>query len=235
MKLKDFFIALAKYDQEVEIYFNQENGDAIFGFKINQIDVNELNDLNNYESILDSILNEINNGFIENSDLIEKGEGDTTYKVHSDFSCIKKAKYFDWVTESEQFWIEDNETDFVFEKVIFPFDSISIYKDLNNFKIDEEINLNRIISKETYESFKSFYENLLNEFQEMEIELQFDIDDDNNTKCYINQMDGAYSKKMDFTLLDNSKVDFSEEELQNLLLNNFKAKQYLVDKILFKK
>jgi hypothetical protein len=193
-----------------------------------------LNDLNNYESILDSILDEINNGFIENSDLIEYGEGDTSYFLKPDLTCIKKAKYFDWVTESEQFWIEENETDFVFGKVKFPFESILITKDLNNFKIDEEINLKRIISKETYESFKSFYENLLNEFQEMEIELQFDIDDENNTKCYINQMDGAYSKKVDFTLLDNSKVDFSEEQLQNLLLNHFKVEQYLIDKINFK-
>ena len=38
MKLKDFFLALATHHQNVEIYFNQENRDGVFGFKINNID-----------------------------------------------------------------------------------------------------------------------------------------------------------------------------------------------------
>jgi hypothetical protein len=131
MKINDFFKRLARFDQDVEIYFKQGEHDGLFGFKINKIDGIDIYNLNSEDTIF-KILDEINTAFVCNSDLIENGEGDTSYFLKPDYSCTKKAEYFDVKTETAEFWIEKNETNFVFGKVKFPFHSILITKELEN-------------------------------------------------------------------------------------------------------
>lgn len=229
MNLKEFFLSLAAHSQIVEIYFNEENREAMFGFKINNIDSEVLIEDN---SILWSkIESEINNAFLS-SDLIDEGEGDTSYFIQSDLSCIKTAKYFSWVSETEQFWIESHETSFYFENIDFPFYSILITKELDAFKIDEAKTLKKILTNQKYEEFYSFYESLLGEFQEMQIELQLDKQDGKEVYCSINSMYGSYRENMSFTLLDSSEIDISKEELKLMLLNNFRIDTGLAVQVL---
>jgi hypothetical protein len=229
MKLKDFFLAIAAHHQNVEIYFNQENRDGVFGFKINNIDSEVLFEDNiNLWRKIDS---QINNAFLS-SDLIDEGEGDTSYFLHSDLSCTKKAKYFDWVTESEQFWINEHETDFNFENTNLPFHTIMITKELDSFKIDEEKTLKKTLKRQQYEEFHSFYKELLNEFQELEIELAVEGDDENGINCSILSMYGSYRENMSFTLLDSSEVDFSKDDLKEMLSKYFSIEEQLTNQIL---
>ena len=229
MNLKEFFLSLAAHSQIVEIYFNEENREAMFGFKINNIDSEVLIEDN---SILWSkIESEINNAFLS-SDLIDEGEGDTSYFIQSDLSCIKTAKYFSWVSETEQFWIASHESSFYFENIDFPFYSILITKELDAFKIDEAKTLKKILTNQKYEEFYSFYESLLGEFQEMQIELQLDKQDGKEVYCSINSMYGSYRENMSFTLLDSSEIDISKEELKLMLLNNFRIDTGLAVQVL---
>lgn len=228
MKLKEFFFSLVKHDQHVEIYFNQEDRDGVFGFKINDVDSETLSE-DNY-TLYEMIESEINNAFLA-SNLIDQGEGDTSYILQSDFSCIKNAKYFSWVEETEQFWIESNETEYYFENIDFPFDNIMITKELDSFKIDEEKTLKKILSKQTYEEFYSFYKELLSEFQEMQIVLEVEEIDENEIICTISSMNGSYKENMNFTLLDNSKENYSKNELKSLLIRSFKIEPLLAKKI----
>ena len=227
MKLKEFFLSLVKHDQHVEIYFNQEERDAVFGFKINDIDSETLSE-DNY-SLYKIMESEINNAFLA-SDLTDKGEGDTSYILKSDFSCIKNAEYF--FDGFEQSWIESNETEYYFENIDFPFHSIMITKELDSYKIDEEKTLKKMLSKQKYEEFHSFYKELLSEFQEMEIELQFYLNNEKKIKSYIIYMRGSYKENMNFTLLDNSKENYSKDELKSSLIECFKIEPLLAKKII---
>ena len=86
MKLKEFFLSLAAHKQTVEIYFNEENRDPAFGFKINKIDSEVFLEDNN--TLWSNIESEINNGFLS-SDLIDEEEGDTSYFIQPDLTCVK--------------------------------------------------------------------------------------------------------------------------------------------------
>ena len=229
MNLKEFFLSLAAHSQIVEVYFNEENREAVFGFKINNIDSEVL--LEDNSILWSKIESEINNAFLS-SDLIDEGEGDTSYFIQSDLSCIKTAKYFSWVSETEQFWIESHETEFYFENIDFPFYSILITKELDSFKIDEAKTLKKILTNQKYEEFYSFYEGLLGEFQEMEIELQLDKQDGKEVYCSIQSMYGSFRENMNFTLLDSSKIDISKEELKLMLLKNFRIDTGLAVQVL---
>jgi hypothetical protein len=219
MKLKEFFLSLAAHKQTVEIYFNEENIDPVFGFKINNIDDEVLLEDNN--TLWDKIEGEINNAFLS-SDLIDEGEGDTSYFIQPDLSCVKTAKYFSWISETEQFWIESHETEFYIENIDFPFPSVLITKELDSFRI----------TKQQYEDFYAYYKGLLREFQEMEIKLQLDEYDKKGIKCSIQSMDGSYRENMNFTLLDSSEVEFSKEEFKMMLTNYFRIDTCLADQIL---
>jgi len=141
MNLKEFFLSLAAQNQIVEVYFNEENRDPVFGFKINNIDSEVL--IEDNDNLWSKIENVINDAFLS-SDLIDKDEGDTSYFIQSDLSCIKTAKYFSWVSETEQFWIESHDTEFYFENVDFSeLDIILITKEYDSFKIREEIELKK--------------------------------------------------------------------------------------------
>lgn len=229
MTLKEFFLSLASLNQIVEVYFNEENRDAVFGFKINNIDSDVL--LEDNSTLGSKFESEINNAFLL-SDLIDEGEGDTSYFIQSDLSCIKTAKYFSWVNETEQFWIENHETEFYFENIDFPFHSIFITKELDSFKIDKEKMLKIILTNQQYEEFYSFYEGLLSEFQEMEIELKLDKHNEKEVYCSIKSMYGSYRKNINFTLLDSSEIDISKEELKLMLLKYFKIDTHLAEKVL---
>ena len=229
MNLKEFFLSLAAHSQIVEVYFNEENREAVFGFKINNVDSEVL--LEDNSILWSKIESEINNAFLS-SDLIDEGEGDTSYFIQSDLSCIKTAKYFSWVSETEQFWIESHETEFYFENIDFPFYSILITKELDSFKIDEAKTLKKILTNQKYEEFYSFYEGLLGEFQEMEIELQLDKQDGKEVYCSIQSMYGSFRENMNFTLLDSSKIDISKEELKLMLLKNFRIDTGLAVQVL---
>lgn len=227
MKLKEFFLSLVKHDQHVEIYFNQEYLNAVFGFKINHIDSETL--LEDNYTLYEIMESEINNAFLA-SDLTDKGEGDTSYILQSNFSCIKNAEYF--FDGFEQSWIESNETEYYFENIDFPFDSIMITKELHSFKIDEEKTLKKILSTQKYEEFHSFYKELLSEFQEMQIVLEVEEIDENEIICTISSMNGSYKENMNFTLLDNSKENYSKDELKSLLIECFKIEPLLAKKII---
>lgn len=225
MKLKEFFLSLAKHNQEVEIYYRIEYDGPSIGFKINQIDSNEF-----WDNIICHINDEIVT-YIDDSGLID-GEGNTSYFIKHDETCVKNAEYFDWLFETDKDWIKENDTMFVFGEIEFPFYSILITKDLNDFKIDEDIELKKLIPVKMFENFTSFYQKLLYQFQEMEIELQFDLDNQNKTISYINRMSGSYNKEMNFTLLDKSDKDFSDNELKSLLIEYFKIEPLLASQIL---
>ena len=229
MNLKDFFLSLASHNQIVEVYFNEENREGMFGFKINNIDSEVLFEGNS--NLLSRIENEINSAFLS-SDLIGEGEGDTSYFIQPDLSCIKTAKYFSWVSETEQFWIESRETEFYFKNIDFPFYSIVITKELDSFKIDEEKTLKNKLTTLQYKEFYSFYKGLLSEFQEMEIELQLDKHGEIGVKCSIQRMYGSYREKMNFTILDSSEIDISKEELKLMLLKYFRIDTDLADQVL---
>lgn len=229
MKLKELFLSVAAHNQTVEIYFNQKNRDPVFGFKINDIDSEVL--LENNDTLWSLIESEINGAFLA-SDLIDEGEGDTSYFLQPDLSCVKSAEYFSSVEETEQFWIQSNETGFHFENIDFPIYSILITKKLDSFKIDEEKKLKKILKKEQYEEFASFYKEILNEFQEMQIELEVEEGDENGVNCSILSMYGSYRENMDFTLLDFSEVDISKDELKIMLSKYFRIDALLADQIL---
>ena len=78
-----------------------------------------------------------------------------------------------------------------------------------------------------FEDFISFYSELLNPFQEIEIEIQFEIIDNSNTISYINSISGFYEEAVKFKLLDESKIEFLETELQKLLSENFNLNDVL--------
>ena len=225
MRLKEFFQSLVAHNQNVEIYFKEDTNEAFFGFKINDIDSEKIE----FNDTVFSILDEINNAFLD-SDLVDNGEGDTSYLLKPDLSCIKIANYF--APEYDQFWIENNKTAFDFGNNILPFDFICIQKNLNTFKIYEEKTLENIITKEFFEKFVSFYKELLNEFQEMEIELKVEKLDENNTICNIISMNGSYEEHAEFSLLDSSKFDVSKIELNTMLIKQFKIDSLLVTQIL---
>lgn len=228
MKLKEFFLSLAFHSQIVEIYFNEQDREAVFGFKINNIDSQVLFEDNS--ALWFKIENEINNAL--SPDLIDKGEGDTSYFIQSDLSCIKNAFYFSWANETERFWIESHETEFYFENIDFPFSSILITQELDSFEIDQAKTLKKILTNQQYEEFYSFYEDLLIEFQEIQIELEFDKQDGKEVYCSILNIHASYREKMNFTLFDSSEIDISKEELKLILIKNFKIETDLADQVL---
>ena len=103
---------------------------------------------------------------------------------------------------------------------------------MDAFKIDEAKTLKKILTNQKYEEFYSFYESLLGEFQEMQIELQLDKQDGKEVYCSINSMYGSYRENMSFTLLDSSEIDISKEELKLMLLNNFRIDTGLAVQVL---
>jgi hypothetical protein len=229
MKLKEFFLSLATHNQAVEIYFNEENRDPVFGFKINNIDSEVL--LAENDGLWTKIESEINNAFLS-TNLIDDGEGDSTYFILSDLSCIKTAKYFSWANETELFWIESHETEFYIENLDFPFNGVLINKELDSFKIDEEKTLKKMLAYDQYNQFTHFYKELLSEFQEMQIELQLEVFSETLILCSIIHMDGFYRKTLEFTLLDASEIDVSKDELKQMLLKCFDFEEQLANQIL---
>jgi len=219
MKLKEFFQTLVAHNQNVEIYFKETTREGVFGFKINDIDSSDLIErLEDCETIF-SIMDEINNAFLD-SELIDSGEGDTSYLLKPDLSCVKIANYFS--PGYEQFWIENNISEFDFGNIILPFGSILITKELDSVKIDEEKTLKDILPKEDYKKFVSFYKELLDEFQEMEIELELELNEDNHLISTIIQMDGSYMETLKFTLLATSVLDIPIKNLKEMLVKLFK-------------
>ena len=89
-----------------------------------------------------------------------------------------------------------------------------------------------MLTSQQYDAFYSFYKNLLDEFEEMEIELQIDEHVENEDYCFIMSMYGSYSEKTSFTLLDSSEIDFSKEELKLMLTNYFRIDSHLADQVL---
>jgi hypothetical protein len=229
MKLKDLFLSLAFNEQKVEIYFNQEDIEPVFGFRINDKDSNAI--IGDCSELISQIEAEINSGFL-GSTLVDNFEGDTSYFVMADGTCAKQAKYFSWVDESEQFWIESHETNFEFGKVNLPFDSILISKNLDSLVFSEERKLNAVLGSDRFQDFFTFYFDLLQEFQEMEIELQFDKQDDGSLFSYILSMDGSYSQNVEFTLLDSSICKFSLQDLEMMLIDEFEIDPILTTQIL---
>lgn len=227
MKLKKFFQSLVAYGQNVEIYFKETPREALFGFKINDIDSSALDELG--KDTVFYIIEEINDAFLD-SDLIDSGQGSTSYFLKPNSSCVKKANYFS--PDFDQFWIENNDTKFNFGNNILPLDSIYIEKNLTKFIIDQEKTLKNILTKELFEKFVSYYKKLLDEFQEMEIELELEHCNDNGTTCQIISMNGCYEENMEFTLLDSSEVDISKDELKKMLSKYFRIDELLADKIL---
>ena len=232
MELKEFFLSLVRHSQKVEIYYNNENRDDIFGFKINGIDSYEIWEMDDKLNFYSLIEEEIRWAFIDNSGLVNNGEGDTSYFLQPNFTYVKSAKYFDWDTETEQFWIEENETEFDFENINLPFDRIFITKELDSVKIDEEKTLKNILSKELYKKFVSFYKELLGEFQEMEIQLELELNEENNLISSILQMDGSYTETIKFTLLDASVLDIPIDNLKEMLVKFFKIDEQKASLIL---
>ena len=229
MNRKEFFLSLGFHNQIVEVYFNEENREAVFGFKINNIDSEVL--FEDSHILWEKIESEISNAFLS-SELIDKGEGDTSYFIQSDSSCIKNAKYFSWVSGTEQFWIESHETEFYFENIDIPLFSIVITKELDSFKIREEITLKKTLTGEQYDEFYSFYKNLLDEFEEMEVMLQIDEHVEEVDHCFIISMYGSYSEKKSFTLLDYSEIDFSKKDLKLMLTKYFRIDSHLANQVL---
>lgn len=228
MKLKKFFLSLAVHNQNVEIYFNENERDPSVGFKINAIDFEVLQELDwNLYSLFESSINE---AFI-NSTLIDAGEGSTSYFLQPDLSCVKTAQIFSSLHETDQYWIDQNETEYCFENIELPFDTIFISKDLDSFKVFEESELKDILSNQQYNEFESFYKELLSDFQEIEIELEIYYDEDFGSNCDISSVGGSYSTKMEFTLLDDSNVDISDEIVEEMLIKYFKIDPVLVSKI----
>lgn len=227
MKLKPFFESLARNGQKVEIYYRDDD----FGFKINDIDSGELYEKFELGDIFVLIIDDIREAFLE-SELIENGEGDTSYFLQADLSCVKTAKYFDWVTETEEYWITKNNTEFNFGKIELPIDRILINKDSNNFEIREEKELRKYISAELLKDFSSFYELLLDEFQEMEIELELSLNENNNVISSILQMNGAYQEIIKFVFLDSSNLDIPIDYLKSILIKYFKFDTKKADYIL---
>ena len=125
--------------------------------------------------------------------------------------------------------VTPNESPFVH---FLRFYSILITKELDSFKIDEAKTLKKTLTNQQYEEFYSFYECLLGEFQEMEIELQLDKQDGKEVYCSIQSMYGSYRENMNFTLLDSSEIDISKEELKLMLLKNFRIDTDLADQVL---
>ncbi|MFD1292408.1 hypothetical protein ACFQ5N_01055 [Lutibacter holmesii] len=215
------------HNQNVEIYFKENIREAIFGYKINDLDSNA-----SYDRFSDcdanySIMDEINNVFLD-SDLIDRGEGDTSYLLTPDSSCIKTADYF--YPDSDQFWIENNESEFDFGKIELPINKILIQKDYCKFMIYEEKELKKHISPELFKDFSTFYKLLLEEFQEMEIELEVFKRDDTYISC-INSMNGTYTETNKFVLLDTSNLDISLEDLKAMLIESFNMETEKVDSI----
>jgi len=229
MKLKEFFQTLVAHNQTVEIYFKENSREGIFGFKINDLDSNVL-----YEKRISgcdtnySIMAEINDAFLD-AELIDSGEGDTSYLLKPDLSCIKTADYFS--PGYDQFWIEDNESEFDFGKIELPIGEILIQKDSDKFEIFEEKELKKYISPELFKEFTSFYKLLLKEFQEMEIELEVYKSDDTYISC-INSMNGTYTETSKFVLLDKSNLDIPLEDLKAMLIESFNMETEKVDSIL---
>ena len=223
MTVKEFFTELNNSGQDIEIYYNQDNRDDIFGFKINNIDSNNI-DSNEFISAINE---EIRVALIgHGSTLIDKGEGNTSYFLNK-IKCIKRANYFDWVSGYDQYWIEENQSSFEFGKIEFPFQSLRIIKCNDYTKLEEELKLKKLIPNKLFEDFISFYSELLNPFQEIEIEIQFEIIDNSNTISYINSISGFYEEAVKFKLLDESKIEFLETELQKLLSENFNLNNVL--------
>ena len=228
MNLKCFFLSLASHKQEVEIYFNEENRDSDFGFKINGIDSKDFYLKN---KLFEQIESEIRDAFL-GSELIDDGEGDTSYFIQPDLTCIKKAKYFSCVSETEKFCIENNETIFYFKNTdILKLCNITITKGIDSFNVDNEKEIKKFLKKHEYQEFYKFYDELLNEFQEMEIYLQLDEHDENTTDCSIISMYGSYQKKVDFNILDSS-FEISKSNLNGFLTEYFNIDVSMASKIL---
>lgn len=225
-------MALAANKQNVEIYFNEEDRSGIFGFKINNIDSEEL--LNDNIKLWGMIEPEINNAFLL-SGLVEKGEGDTTYTLLPDLTCLKTAKYFSWVDETEQFWIENNLPEFYFKDIIFPTNGILISKntDSNSISISEKGNLKKTLTKEQFKVLNNYLEALTKDFENIELRLMYD--EDNDEAWSISEVDGFYQQQMEFSLLDSSNIEIPLNDLKSMLLNCFKIKPSIVEQILKKK
>lgn len=229
MKLKELFSSLALNNHNVEIYYTEQHLEATIGFKINGIDFNSFYELDS-DLWLD-IVDEITNGFIDSFLLSKTIEGNISYFIQPDLSCIKNGKYFSSAEDGHRIWIEDNETEFYLKNIELPFDSILISKELDSFVIDEEKTLKKVLTEQQYEELVSFYKKLLSEFQEMEIELQLE-NYDMSVHCSILSMDGAYKESVEFRLLDSSTVDFSKDKLKTMLIKCFKVDNLLASQIL---
>jgi hypothetical protein len=213
MKLKEFFLALARNGHKVEIYYHEEGH---FGFKINDIDSYHLSD----EKIM-NIGEEIDNIFLDDSNIHDL-EGSTTYLLHKDGTDTKTASYFDHQSEFDKIWIKENYNKFNFGKTSLPINYIVIEKKLNSFIVDNATELKQFLNSDLYEKFYLFYEELLNQFKEITIELEVYADNKNNIVSKITIIEGSYTITEKFTLMDCSKLDFNSKMLKETLIKCYK-------------
>jgi hypothetical protein len=234
MKLKDFFISLAANKQKVEFYHRELGGrwGYVEGFRINTIDSYDVE--KNCEICYDinfALLGAFQSSNILDS-IIDSGEGNTSFEIFSDLSCVKRADYFDSQFKTQDYWIESEDTIFYFNVNELPLNGITIKQVEDKFEIEEEKDLKKVLSKTEYLEFYSFYKELLDGFQEIYVELEIENDYHDELYCSITEIYGCYEESVKFTLLDNSTEEYSKKHLKDMLIDCFKLEASLVEKIL---
>ena len=224
MKLKDILLSIALANNTVEVYYDEANGFCDFGLKINNIDFKVISE--DFEDLYSQLENDINSGF--GDDLIISGEGNTSYTLLDNFKCIKTAEYFSILTERYEVWSEDNSTTFCFDSSNLPFDTVSLVKEKGVLKVNESKELSKILTKEEYSKFTSFYSDLLIDFQELQGELDV-IVDNKRTICELSYIDAWYKKEMDFTLFNSSSNDYSIDEFREILVARFNFTEHMAN------
>lgn len=210
MKLKDILLSIASHNNTVEVYYDEADGYCNFGLKINNIDFKVLMD--DYESLFFRLEDDINCGFRD--ELIISGEGNSSYILLDNSRCIKTALYFSILFDRSSNWIEDNATTYYFDNMTLPDGSVYLTKELGILKVSESIELSKSLTDEEYSKFTDFYSDLLIDFQELEVELEFYIDK-NRIVCELTNIDAWYKKEMDFTLLNASSNDYCIDEFRD--------------------
>lgn len=159
-------------------------------------------------------------------------EGTTTLLVQSDGKILMKAKYFDWKSGTDVLWIEENNSIFLIDEVELPFNYGVITKNNDMLTFSEESLFLQHLSNEKYNLFLDFYKELLLSFQNIELELGFDLNVKGQTTCSIKQIDGYYTEIINFTLFDDSKIDITNSKLSKILIKKFDLNTKLISKIL---
>lgn len=88
------------------------------------------------------------------------------------------------------------------------------------------------LPKELFKNFTAHYKELLRDFQEIEIELQLEINENDYLISSILQMNGSYSEALKFKLLDTSVLNIPIDDLKEVLVELFKINSALTSKIL---